>query len=162
MFGPQSVHAAKGSQARVSTDVLPKVSPSDDASPPASAQSGHPSGSISLADDPELAADIVAAAAAAEAERAAKHAADLAAAAAAEKAKAAKRAADLAGFDGTGGVADLAIPALVAAAASEDVKTATRAADDEAEKAAKAAKDAVDVVAATKTEQAMKLSEAPG
>ena len=61
-------------------DVLPKVLPSDDASPPVSAQSVHPSGSISLADDPELAADIVAAAAAAEAERAAKHAADLVAA----------------------------------------------------------------------------------
>ena len=78
VFGPQSVHAATGSQAGVSTDALPRMSLSDDAFPSASAQSRHPRSSISLADDPELAADIVAAAAAAaEASRAAKHAADL-------------------------------------------------------------------------------------
>ena len=88
-----------------------------------------------MADDPELVADIVAAAAAAEAERAAKHAADLAAAAAAEKAQAAKRAADLAGFEGRDVVANIATAALVAAAASEEVKTTKRAADDVAEKA---------------------------
>ena len=83
------------------------------------------SGSTSLEDDPELAADIVSAAAAAKAEETAKHDAELAASVAAEDARAAL-------------YVCLQPPsaALIAAAASEEVKTATHTADDDAEKAA--------------------------
>ena len=89
-----AIAAAEGSQPRVSTDVPQTMSLPDDASAHASAHGGHRSGSSSLADDLALAAHSVAAAAAAEAEKAAKHATDLAAVVAAKRAKAAKRAAD--------------------------------------------------------------------